>query len=225
MIVYSPAHSVQEAPVNFFGGSPLNRLSWLRSSEPFLNAIIEHQSARWIVFKSGNPLISTPDGQKQGKVARLSTPEVRPLLGAKPYFAQTQKEGEIADPTISVLEAARIRGAGIVFLGLHENDDSTSGALPSSDFGKKDALTVAANIKGEPYFTLDLTDVGEKEVGELLKSAEASRTGEKLAFIDTRTAMGSMDDFAGGIIAEARAMVDWNSRNKVRLHSDWELKS
>ncbi|KAI0088142.1 NUDIX hydrolase domain-like protein [Irpex rosettiformis] len=208
------ATSVQEAPVNFFGGSPLNRLSWLRTSEPFLNAIVEHQSTQWILFKGGSLLISTPEGQKKGKVARLSTPEVRSVLGAKPYFAQTQKEGEIADSSISVLEAARIRGPSIVFLGLHENDGTTSGALPSSDFSKRDAGSVAANVKGEPYFSLDLTGVPQQEIDWVLKNAEVNRVGEKLAFIDTRTSMSSMDDFAGGIVAEAKAMVEWNTRNK-----------
>lgn len=196
----------------------MNRLSWLRTSEPFLNAIVEHQSTRWVLFKSGSLLLSTPEGKNKGSVARLSTPEVRPLLGAKPYFAQTQKEGEIADPTLVVLEAARLRGPGVIFLGLHEHDSTTSEALPSSDFGKKDAATVAASIKGEPYFSLDLTSLPEQEVAEVIKKAEASRAGQKLAFIDTRAAMSSMDDFTGGIAAEARAMVEWNARNKVRAH-------
>ncbi|KAI0684945.1 NUDIX hydrolase domain-like protein [Cytidiella melzeri] len=208
------AYSVQEAPVNFFGGSPLNRLSWLRLSEPFVNAIVEHQSTRWLVFKDGNPLLSTPEGTKLGKVIRLSTSEVRPWLGSKPYFAQTQNKGEVADPAVSVLEAARLRGPGIVFLGLHENDGASSGALPSSDFSKKDAAAVAAKIKGEPYFSLDVTGLEERQIDDVLKSVEAGRPGEKLSFVETRAAMSSMDNFTGSVIAEARALVDWNARNK-----------
>jgi NADH pyrophosphatase NudC (nudix superfamily) len=211
--------SLREAPVNFFGGSPLNRLSWLRTSEPFLNAIVDHPSTRWIVLKDGNPLLSTPEGSKKGKVARLSTPEVRSLLGAKPYFAQTLEEGEVADPAVTALEAARIRGPGIVFLGLHEIDDASVGALPSSDFGKKEAAAVAAKIKGEPYFSLDVTGLEQQHIDDVLKETEASKAGEKLSFVDTRAAMSSMDDFTGAIMAETRALVDWNSRNKVRVHS------
>lgn len=208
---------VTEAPTNFFGGSPLNRLAWLRTSEPFLHAIVEHQSTRWIVFQAGNPLLCTPEGSKRGKIARLSTADVRPLLGAKPYFAQGQTDGELAESGIAALEAARIRGPGIVFLGLHEHDPESSEALPSSDFSKKDAITVAAKIKGDPYFSLDVTGLDSQEVQEVLRNAEANKAGDKLSFGDTRAAMTGMDDFEGGVIAEARAMVDWNARNKVRL--------
>jgi len=203
-----------EAPLNFFGGSPLNRLAWLRTSEPFLHAILEHQSTRWIVLKAGNPLLSTPEGTKQGKIAHLSTSDVRPLLGAEPYFAQGRNEGELAETGIAALEAARLRGPGIVFLGLHESAAASSGALPSSDFSKKDAAAVAAKIEGDPYFSLDVTGLDEQKVDEVLKSAEAGRAGERLSFVDTRAAMSSMDDFGAGVIAEARAMIDWNARNK-----------
>lgn len=194
----------------------MNRLAWLRTSEPFLHAIVDHESTRWVVFKGGNPLLSTPEGAKRGKIARLSTLDVRPLLGPKPYFAQGQKDGELAETGITSLEAARFRGPGIVFLGLHEHDPATSGALPSSDFSKKNAVAVAAEIKGDPYLSLDLTGLEESKVDEVLRNVEA-RSGEKLTFIDTRAAMSHMTDFDGGVIAEARAMVDWNARNKVSM--------
>ncbi|KAI0339944.1 hypothetical protein BDW22DRAFT_1431421 [Trametopsis cervina] len=208
------ASKTQEAPINFFGGSPLNRLAWLRTSEPFLHAIIDHQSTRWVLFNKGNPLLATLEGSKQGKVATLSTPEVRPLLGAAPYFAQGQHEGDLADEGVSVLEAARLRGPGIIFLGLHEHDGEGSGALPSSDFSKKDAAAVAAKVQGDPYFSLDVSGLEEQKVDEVLRGAEGSLGGQKLSFVDSRASMSSMDQFSAGIIAEARALVDWNARNK-----------
>jgi hypothetical protein len=44
---------------NFFAGSPLNRLSWLRSSHVFLNALFFSPATRWIVFNGGQPLVAS----------------------------------------------------------------------------------------------------------------------------------------------------------------------
>ncbi|CAL1706157.1 unnamed protein product [Somion occarium] len=183
------------APVNFFGGSPLNRLSWLRSSQPFLNAIISSGSTRWLVFKDGKVLMSssTSNGpSSKPSPAFLSTKEVRALLGPDPFFSQGQHEGDLAAPEVPLLEAARFRGPPIVFLGLQEAEGED--ALPSSDFSAKtDPAAVAARIKGTPYFSLDVSELGQKDVDVALQSSVLAR---------------------GAIIAEGRSMVDWNARNK-----------
>ncbi|EKM54745.1 uncharacterized protein PHACADRAFT_258788 [Phanerochaete carnosa HHB-10118-sp] len=93
--------------------------------------------------------------------------------------------------------------------------ESANHALPSSDFNAKaDAEAVINKIQGTPYFTLDVTHLEETAVNAVLENAEASRNGKSLVFTDARQAMSSMDYFEGGLLAEARAMVDWNSRNK-----------
>ncbi|KAH8107710.1 NUDIX hydrolase domain-like protein [Cristinia sonorae] len=209
-------------PTNFFSGSPLNRLSWLRTSQVFLNAVADSSAARWILIKDGQPLVATnpPSGtEERGKksLARLSTNEVRPLLGRTPLFSQGQNDGEFAPSDVHVLEAARLRGPPIVFLGLHEPNSDSEGAdaLPSSDFSAKvDAAAVAAKIKGTPYFTLDVSDVEQKEVDAVVQSSEGSQRGVALAFTDTRGVMYAFSYFDAAVTAEARSMVDWNARNK-----------
>lgn len=183
-----------------------------------MNAIVGSPAARWIVFKDGQLLFAAEQADKKRALARLTTTEVRPLLGTEPFFAQGQSDGEFAETGIAVLEAARLRGPGIVFLGLHEPESGASLALPSSDFSAKtDAAAVAAKIEGTPYFSLDVSELESGTVDAVLQSTEASKSGKSLSFVDARSAMPSMDVFEGGIVAEGRAMVDWNARNKVSL--------
>ncbi|KAK7692197.1 hypothetical protein QCA50_003821 [Cerrena zonata] len=199
-------------PLNFFGGSPLNRLSWLRTSQPFLNAILLSEATKWLILKDGKVLMAAPPSQKTS-LALLTTKEVRSLLGPEPFFAQGEKVGEFAASDVSILEAARIRGPPIVFLGLLEAEGED--ALPSSDFSAKaDPAALISRIRGSPYFSLDVSDVEQKELDELLQSTVSSREGSKSDFYDARPAMKyfSYDDAA--IVAEARSMVDWNARNK-----------
>ncbi|KAI0081982.1 hypothetical protein K474DRAFT_1703449 [Panus rudis PR-1116 ss-1] len=206
-------------PTNFFSGSPLNRLSWLRTSQPFLNAILVSESARWVVLRDGKPLLATEPVGNAGSSkprtnpARLTTAEIRSLLGPEPFFAQGEKVGELAQADIPVLEAARIHGPPIVFLGLQESEGE--GALPSSDFGSKtDPAALTARIKGTPYFAIDVTDIEQSVLDEVLQSSSLGTSGHKLEFIDARAAMRYHNYTDAAILAEARSMIDWNVRNK-----------
>ncbi|KAI0823413.1 NUDIX hydrolase domain-like protein [Trametes gibbosa] len=214
--------------VNFYGGSPLNRLAWLRTSQPFLNAIAHAPATRWLVFKEGQPLVqSTPSAPKQS-LARLTTSDLKPLLGPEPYFSQGQHEGTLAPADVPVLEAARLRGNPIVFLGLHETSTDHADALPSSEFSAKtSADVVLANIKGTPYFSLDVSDAAQHELDAALQNAAVAKEGSKLVFSEPRAATGSFDAFEAAVFAEARTMTDWNARNKFcaacgsPVHSLW----
>lgn len=201
--------------VNFFGGSPLNRLSWLRTSHNFLNAIALAPSTRWVVLQGGQPLlISEPSAHKRS-LARLSTADVRPLLGSEPFFSQGQAEGEYAPSDVLVVEAARFRGPPVVFLGLHEPQTDEADALPSSDFSaKSDTATVIANLKGTPYFSLDVSDVAQDVLDKTLQASEPSKAGAELTFFESRGAMAFFDAFEACVFAEARSLTDWNGRNK-----------
>jgi NAD+ diphosphatase len=204
---------------NFLGGSPLNRLSWLRTSQPFLHAILDLPSTRWLVFNAGQPLL-TP----RRKLARLRTPHVAPLLGPAPHFGQGEHAGDVADAGAAVLEAARLRGPPIVFLGLHEGAEA--GALPSSDFSGKvlGGAEVARKVSGTPWFALDVSEAEQDAVDAMVRAAseelgEGEGGGESklCAFGEPRGAMSHMDMFEAAVSAEARSMLDWNVRNKVRV--------
>ncbi|KAI1795506.1 NUDIX hydrolase domain-like protein [Ganoderma leucocontextum] len=226
-----------EPYAHYFSGNPLNRLAWLRTSQPFLNAIIHAPATRWVVFREGQPLLqfntSTAADARSGtfkqSLARLTTLDVKPLLGPEPYFSQGQHDGELAPPDLKALEGARLRGNPIAFLGLHETQTTFAAALPSSDFSAKaDPQTVIANIKGTPYFSLDVSDADQAEVDRVLRENASVREAQgKLNFTEPRAAMGALDVFESAIFAEARTIVDWNARNKFcascggSVHSSW----
>jgi len=201
---------------NFPGGSPLNRLSWLRTSQVFVDAILHSPSTRWILFKSGQPLVvSHKDRAKLRPLARLTTADVKPLLGPEPYLGQGQNDGDIAPNGISVLEVARLRGPKIIFLGLEEPHGTTA-ILPSSDFSvKKEAPEVIAErITGTPYFSLDVSDAESAALDAVLQNNQLAKDEGQLKFLEARAAMFSMNWFDAAVFAEAGSMIDWNARNK-----------
>ncbi|KAG5645411.1 hypothetical protein DXG03_006235 [Asterophora parasitica] len=168
-----------------FSGSPLNRLSWLRPSHPFLNAIIVHPKTRWLVFNSGQPLVlANADSLQKQSLAWLTTNDIRPFLGHEPFFGQGKDEGQLVvespDVQHSTTEAARHRESPVVFLGLQE--DSESNALPSSDFVDPEAAI--ANIEGTPYFSMDVADLDLRPEGvkKILDSTTPARSGQVLRF-------------------------------------------
>lgn len=234
--------TMAESNVNFLGGSPLNRLSWLRTSTPFLSAIVTSPNTRWIVFNNGQPLVrhaeteglanesevsrsnggskwspTKPASGSQGhSLAALPTSAVLSLLGPPPFFGQNKAPGMLLDDEeqTSHTEGARLHGPHVVFLGLHEPSGHGQ-ALPSSEFSSKtDSDAVVKNIKGTPYFSVDVAGVAEDVVKKALEESE--REG-KLEFAEPRSASAAFSMFEAAIFAEARSMLDWNMRNKVRL--------
>ncbi|KAG1753336.1 NUDIX hydrolase domain-like protein [Suillus lakei] len=169
-----------EAFTNFLAGSPLNRLSWLRTSHSFLNAVVVSPATRWILFNGGQPLVASHPGTQKRSLAFLTTEDVKPLLGAEPFFGQCEQEGEQCVSDVPVLQAARVRGPSIVFLGLREAETSGS-ALPSSEF--KDPHSAVEKLTGIPYFL---------RMSQIL--------------MRPRAAMSSLDVYTAAIFAEARSM-------------------
>ena len=142
-------------------------------------------------------------------LALLTTTEVAPFLGSKPYLGQGHREGEIPAVDLPILEAARFRGAPTVFLGVSEpkaNDYNPT--IPPEE--------LARVLVGTPFFSIDLTEVSPPELDHLVQTSTAGTDGYKLAFAEPRAAFRNLSDFDAGVVAEARSMVDWNFRNKVR---------
>ncbi|KAJ8462429.1 hypothetical protein ONZ45_g17936 [Pleurotus djamor] len=211
-----------EQHVNMFSGSPLNRLSWLRSSHLFLNAVVPLPTTKWLLFNAGQPLVSSTfsSGKIEKKLAYLSTQDVRPLLGEEPFFGQGEKEGDVVPVTQpdasghtpeSPLDAIRHRGIPLVFLGVKETHVGSS-ALPSSEFA--DPGPAVANLKGEPYFSMDVADADDGIVKKVLSDAGKGKEGVEYGWFDSRSVIGIMDAFDAAVYAGARSLVDWNYRNK-----------
>jgi len=193
--------------IHFLGGSPLNRLSWLRPSAKFLNMAIDSLDTQWTVFQAGKPLVkrTTSDGPKS--FALLRTAQIKHLLGEQPFFGQSETVGEIVSSTGSAVEACRLKGPPIVFLGLNELDGTR--ALPSSEFRTPE---MAADISGAPYFSVDIAGASDNAIEELLSSV--AEEGQTLKFDEPRSATAAFTMFEAAVFAEARSMLDWNTRNK-----------
>ncbi|KAF7351019.1 hypothetical protein MSAN_01664200 [Mycena sanguinolenta] len=196
------------------GGSPLNRLSWLRPSHSFLNAIAASPKARWLVSNGGQQLVSIPASRSSDKpvIGQLTTEQAKSFLGSEPYFGQGQDDGRVlnADEVSPFTESARIRGPRIVFLGLLD-PLSTQNALPTSDF--TDPERAVAKLEGTPYFALDVAELGLDTDAFLNqdKDNQILSWGEPRALL-----MGlQLDKVSLALFNEARSMVDWNQRNKA----------
>ncbi|KAJ7030008.1 NUDIX hydrolase domain-like protein [Mycena alexandri] len=194
-------------------GSPLNRLSWLRSSHSFLNAIAASPKARWLISNAGQQLVSVPTSNTSAKpaIAQLTTPQVKSVLGPEPWFGQGRDDGRVltADEVTPSTESARHRGVRVVFLGLLDTL-STLNALPTSDF--TDPERAVANLEGIPYFALDIAEL-EIDTDAFLSQDKDTQT---LSWTEPRALlMGlSLDKASLALFNEARSMVDWNQRNK-----------
>lgn len=172
-------------------------------------------ATRWVLFSDGKPLLATPPAGA-GALARLSTQDVRALLGPAPFFAQGRQPGEDAEDGVKELAAARLHGPPAVFLGVHEH--AGGHALPAPEFSARgDAADVVARIRGTPYFGLDVSDVEAGKVREVLDGAQ--QAGVTLEFVEGRAAMGVFGQFDSGVFSVARTLVDWSARNKVRAAS------
>ncbi|KAF5355066.1 hypothetical protein D9756_005512 [Leucocoprinus leucothites] len=218
--------------VNMFGGSPLNRLSWLRTSHHFLNAVITLPQTRWLLFNTGQPLVvfnpSTPNIRAQP--GYLTTSEVTPLLGLRPYFGQGQKVGTIVPDEVnnvrhSPTEAARHypQSRPIVFLGVHEKiaHSDVAAALPTAEFSSPDfAIETIKRLDGTPYFAMEVADLvedgqfTEERVLGLFKESSQGKEGKVFSWSEPRALLSGLDPFTAAVFASAKSLVDWNYRNK-----------
>ncbi|KAG8908413.1 NADH pyrophosphatase [Tulasnella sp. 403] len=193
-----------EPPVNFFGGSPLNRLSWLRESSKFLNAAANDASARWVVFRDGDPLMM----RKGGELAYLTTEQVGGVLGPDGrVFGQGREVDEDGGENVKALMGARLRGPVVVFLGVLEREDVK--ALPTAEFGSAEDLT------GIPYLVVDVSKVPKEVVEETLKDEETGAKALELAFVESRAASRTFRALDASVFSLGRSMIDWNLRNRV----------
>lgn len=147
---------------------------------------------------------------RESRLALLATVDVEPFLGPKPYIGQgpSESEGVIAAVDLPILEAARFRGAPIVFLGVSEPQVNVyCPAVPPEEFAK--------TLVGTPFFSIDLSEVDQAGLDRLMQTSAAATDGFNLLFDEARSALRGMDGFDAGVFAEARSMVDWNFRNKV----------
>jgi NAD+ diphosphatase len=132
------------------------------------------------------------------------------LTGEDRLFGQPKESNEAVVDGITepkVLQAARLRGPRIVFLGVKEKEGVQ--ALPTGNFKS------AQDLPGSPFFALDVTNVEEGPLSQALKLASEDNSRTAFEFSEPRTASVSFSPFDASLFALARSMIDWNARNKV----------
>lgn len=122
---------------NYFSGSPLNRVGFLRGDNIFLSKALKHPSTQFLATNELQALISGP-----AQLAWLKFEDVKPVIGEDPY-AQSEKE------MIAAYDSSKTVPQ-MVFLGI---DEKAKGETLSYT-NKKNTYT------GAPYFAVDLTPKG-----------------------------------------------------------------
>ncbi|KAF2827027.1 hypothetical protein CC86DRAFT_370104 [Ophiobolus disseminans] len=137
---------------NYFSGSSLNRVSFLRPDHSFLSQALKHPSATFLLFNNLEPLVKAPDQLAYRKFA-----DVQSIIGEDP-FHRTEAD-TIAQYNSSLYQPQ------IIFLGL----DARHG-----DFEYKGAY------KGQPWFAVDVTP--KESVKDAAEKLIEGLKGESLDF-------------------------------------------
>ncbi|KAK4106029.1 hypothetical protein N658DRAFT_414881 [Parathielavia hyrcaniae] len=179
---------------NYFSGSPLNRLSFLRADTAFLRAAFSHPHARFLLLNGLRPLVRS--GDDPAALAFATYADVAPLTGPDP-FARSEEE-------MVAGYDSREEQVVIVFLGVEEEGEVEGGKREGKEvFRYRDFV-------GKPYFAVDVTPRG-KVVGvaeELVRSME----GKGYAFHDHSPRHMGLQAEQAAMYGQARALVDWNTR-------------
>ena len=227
--------------VNFYAGSKLNRLSWLRTSTEFLNSTIASPHTRFVVMKNNNPLChaEAAGDDNKGLLATLSWDQVKPYVidnvnksgGVKteeeqvmvfgPQAYGLQQEGGEKEFTRSTDGVGPNRLA-LVFLGIDESNltqTSLPGQMAKDSTKQSDAANDRSPPAGVPYFALSLTYkppfLNSSEKPPMQDLLDALESSSKYDFIDLRASsqasLWPASDAA--IVAQAKSLIDWNERH------------
>ncbi|KAH6654634.1 NADH pyrophosphatase [Truncatella angustata] len=168
---------------NYFSGSPLNRVSFLRVDHAFLSSAFAHPTASFLLMNNLSPTVKDPT-----KLAYVGRSEVESLTGPEP-FGKTEQDwlktfnSDITHPVV-------------LLLGI---DEKTKSGFEWKEYS------------GAPYFAVDVTPKGSiKEKAESV--IDAIKAKEGIDFLPGARHL-SLDAPDAAIYAQARAMLDWNARN------------
>lgn len=128
---------------NYFAGSPLNRIGFLRADHVFLRSAFAHPSARFLLLNELAPLVD----ESQKRLGYVDFAEVKDFTGPDP-FEKTEEE------MIKNFNSEDERPL-ILLLGIDE-----AGRLhPAPE--KRDETYGYKEWKGRPYFAVDVTPRGK----------------------------------------------------------------
>ncbi|TKA29455.1 hypothetical protein B0A50_03468 [Salinomyces thailandicus] len=207
---------------NYFSGSPLNRVGFLRGDHQFLTQALKHPSTDFLLCNELQPLVKT---EAKDRLAWVKFDDVKGVVGEDPYKST---EGEMLGLYNSTTYVPQM-----IFLGIDEK--------------AQDALSYQGKnmYKGAPRFAVDVTPraSAKAECEKLISSLQ----GRKLEFakgrvMDVVASDGTsaptneapltdptvspsslartgnpsatpLTSLQAAIYAEARQLLDWNARN------------
>ncbi|KAK0621476.1 NUDIX hydrolase domain-like protein [Bombardia bombarda] len=179
---------------NYFSGSPLNRLSFLRDNNEFLQAAFAHPSTGFLLMNNLAPLVQKDD---PSSLAFATTADVSPLTGGNPF-------GQSDDDMIKAFNSDETRPV-VLFLGVDDRSRLPSNGASTTPFSYKTYV-------GTPYFAIDVTprpgNVAEAAAAALVADVEARGR----AFSGSARNM-ALEAGQAALYGHARAMIDWNARN------------
>lgn len=131
---------------NYFSGSPLNRVSFLRADHAFLNAAFAHPSTSFLLLDNYSPL-----AKDTTTLAYVSKEDIEPLTGPEPFKAT--EEEQIKNFNSAITQPI------VLFMGLDE---------------KKTGFQYR-EYKGNPYFAVDVTPKGsiEEKAKSIIEAVKA----------------------------------------------------
>lgn len=140
---------------NYFAGSPLNRVGFLRGDHTFLRSAFSHPSTRFLLLNELAPLVD----ETQKRLGYVSYADVKGLAGPDPF----EKTEEEMIKNFSSDEEKPL----ILLLGI---DEGNKLHLPSTSepFAYK-------GHTGRPYFAVDVSPKGKlaAEAGKVVEAVKA----------------------------------------------------
>lgn len=143
-------------------GSPINRLSFLRTDHPFLSTALKHPSARFVLLNNLAPLTTA---STQLHLAKYE--DVQPLVPQDTYDASEEDVLKNFD--------SRKTQATLIFLGLDE--------------GRKEGGLSFKVYQGTPYFAVDVTPKGSEQQQAAAKDVISAVEAKGLSFFQSRVHM------------------------------------
>ena len=158
--------------VNYFGSSPLNRLSFLREDHEFVSGAFAHPSTKFIAFKNLSPLIDSPT-----ELHYVTWNVIKSILPDNP-FAKTEKE---------IIDSFDSRKASpqLIFLGIDETD--TNGYTFKNYTG---APHFAIDVTPKPQYQAAADDLSQQWLDTGLKFVEGMRAMNFPALVAAEYAQG-----------------------------------
>lgn len=190
---------------NYFSGSPLNRLSWLRSDHLFLRAAFSHASARFLLMNSLGPMVESK--QNDARLAFAGPEDVKGLLGSGEEVFRSEEEVVGGYDSEAAGKGERM----VMFLGVDLVDEKKQQQPQEGE-----DVFVWKEFRGAPFFAVDVTpregdgEEGKAKAEELIKKMEEEKGH---AFLSASARGMALEAGHAAMYGQARAVVDWNARN------------